>query len=72
VLESEVYRTTIRTWLRRYAWFLMKQRVKPSRFRDAEFHIYHRKEISRLLNEAGDDWETGFLLRCLHLLHRDL
>lgn len=72
VLEKpEVYRAAIRTWLRRYAWFLIKQYAKPSRFRDAEYHNYHRQEISRMLAEANDDRETRSVLRCLHYLLRD-
>jgi glycosyltransferase involved in cell wall biosynthesis len=68
VLAPQVYRTAIRTSIRRYTWFLMKQRVKPSRFRDAEFHLYHREEIARLLAEAGEDRETSILLRSLRAL----
>jgi len=68
VLAPKVYRRTIRTALRRYAWFLMRQYVRP-RIRDAEFHTYHREEISRMLTEAGDDHETRTVLRGLqHLL----
>ncbi len=69
VLAPELYRKTLRTMLRRYAWFLMKQYVRPSRFHDATFHAYHRQEISRMLTEAGDDRETRAMLRGLrHLL----
>jgi glycosyltransferase involved in cell wall biosynthesis len=71
VLPPEVYRTTIRISLRRYVWFLMKQYVRPSRFCDAEFHIYHREEISRMLTEVGDDRETQIVLRGLRRLLRD-
>jgi glycosyltransferase involved in cell wall biosynthesis len=71
VLAPEVYRRTIRTWLRRYAWFLMKQYVRPSRFRDAEFHTYHREEISQMMTEAGDDRETRAVLRGLRCLLRN-
>lgn len=68
VLAPNAYRTAICAWLRRYAWFLMKQRIKPSRFRDIEFHSYHHQEISRLLAKAGDDRETSILLRGLQIL----
>jgi hypothetical protein len=68
VLSPDVYRTTVRTWLRRYAWFLMKQYVNPVRFRDPEFHIYHRDEVSRMLTEAGDDRETRLILHGLRRL----
>src|SRR5262245_15255124 len=71
VLAPETYRKTIRTSLRRYAWFLMKQYVKPSRFRDAEFHIYHREEISHMLTEVRDDRETQIVLQGLSHLLRD-
>jgi glycosyltransferase involved in cell wall biosynthesis len=70
VLASKAYRTTVRSRLRRYTWFLMKQSVKPSRFRDAEFHTYHRGEISRLLAVAGDDRETRIVLQGLRCLLR--
>jgi glycosyltransferase involved in cell wall biosynthesis len=62
VLPPEVYRTAVRVWLRRYTWFLMKQYIRPSRFRDAEFHIYHREEISRMEAEAGNDREMRIVL----------
>jgi glycosyltransferase involved in cell wall biosynthesis len=72
VLEPSAYRTALRTLLRRYAWFLLKQNVRPSRFKDTEFYIYHRQEIMRMLSEVGDDRETQIVLRGLgHLIrHR--
>jgi glycosyltransferase involved in cell wall biosynthesis len=70
VLAPEVYRRTIRISLRRYAYFLIKQYVKPSRFRDAEFQTYHRDEISRMMVEADDDRDTRIMLRGLRLLLR--
>jgi glycosyltransferase involved in cell wall biosynthesis len=68
VLPPEVYRRTIRISLRRYAFFLMKQYLRPSRFRDPQFHAYHREEISRMMVEAGDDRDTRIILRGLRLL----
>lgn len=70
VLAPDLYRRTIRTSLRRYGWFLMKQYVRPSRFRDAEFQTYHSEEISRMVAEAGDDRETRIALRGLQFLLR--
>lgn len=70
VLPPEAYQTTLRVWLRRYAWFLMKQYFKPARFRDAEFHIYHCGEISRMLTNIGDNREIRIVLQGLRLLVR--
>jgi glycosyltransferase involved in cell wall biosynthesis len=68
VLTPDEYRKSIRTLLRGYAWYLLKQCAKPSRFNDAEFYSYHRTEILRMLLEVGDDLGTKRALICLYHL----
>jgi glycosyltransferase involved in cell wall biosynthesis len=68
VLTPAEYRKGVRTFLRRYTWYLLKQYAKPSRLNDAEFHRYHRDQISRMLAEVGDDRETRSALVCLYYL----
>jgi glycosyltransferase involved in cell wall biosynthesis len=68
VLSSDEYRKGMHAFLRSYAWYLLKQYAKPSRFRDAEFYVYHREEISRMLGEVGDDREIRIALMGLHYL----
>jgi glycosyltransferase involved in cell wall biosynthesis len=68
VLTSDEYRKGVRALLRRYAWYLLKQYAKPSRWNDAEFYGYHREEILRMLVAVGDDRETKRALTCLYHL----
>jgi glycosyltransferase involved in cell wall biosynthesis len=68
VLTSDEYRKDILIFLGSYAWYILKQYIKPSRFNDAEFYAYHAEEISRMLVEVGDDRETRIALMCLYYL----
>jgi glycosyltransferase involved in cell wall biosynthesis len=38
----------LRRELRRYGFFLAKQRLKPSRLRDAEFQAFHRRQLAKI------------------------
>jgi hypothetical protein len=72
VLSETEYRTAIRSTLRRYAWFLAKQRVRPWNRRDAKFYQYHRTEIQRMLAELRDDSQSERSLRRLRRWLRDV
>jgi glycosyltransferase involved in cell wall biosynthesis len=68
VLTPDEYRRTLRLWVRRYAWYLAKQRIKPSRRRDLRFRAFHRADLGRMLGELGDDSSTRRILRALRAL----
>jgi glycosyltransferase involved in cell wall biosynthesis len=69
VLSPKEYRTSFRRCLRIYLWFLAKQAIKPSRWRDERFHDFHRREIRYMLREVGGDREARLGLRfCRRLL----
>jgi glycosyltransferase involved in cell wall biosynthesis len=70
VLGAAEYRTQLRRWLWRYARWLAKQFLKPSRYRQKEFHDFHRKEIEFMVANAGKDAETRLVLRTLSRLLR--
>lgn len=61
-LEPGEYRGALRRWLRRYAWFLAKQALRPSRWRQPEFRRFHRREIAALLSVAQGDHATSAVL----------
>jgi glycosyltransferase involved in cell wall biosynthesis len=63
VMESAEYRQAVRAWLGVYRWYLAKQLLKPSRWRDEEFRAFHRTQIGRMLAEAPLD---AALRRGLH------
>ncbi len=69
VFSAQEHRQAARAWLRRYRWYLAKQRLKPSRWRDEEFHGFHRAEIELMLGELGGDpgLRSG-LVTCLRLV----
>ncbi len=71
VLSAREYRSAMRPWLRRYAWYLFKQNLKPSRLHDREYHAYHPAEIERMLAELRNDRETQLALRGLRFLVPD-
>ena len=55
VLPEDDYRHELRGQLREYVWMLLKQRVKPSRWRDEEFRAFARGAIERITAESDDD-----------------
>ncbi|HEX4023312.1 MAG TPA: glycosyltransferase family 2 protein [Steroidobacteraceae bacterium] len=72
VLTAQEYRAAIRLMLARYAWFLLRQSLRPSRLHDAEFHAYHRAELLRMLSELHGDRRSTVALKSLRLLTRNL
>jgi glycosyltransferase involved in cell wall biosynthesis len=69
-LGAREYRTAMRSWLRRYGWYLLKQNLKPSRLHDVEFHDFHHDEIGRMLADLKDDAQTRIALQGLRVLVR--
>ncbi|MGH8143193.1 MAG: glycosyltransferase family 2 protein [Steroidobacteraceae bacterium] len=72
VLTAREYRAAIRLMLARYAWFLLRQSLRPARLRDVEFHTYHRAELVRMLSELRGDRRSAVALKSLRLLTRNL
>jgi glycosyltransferase involved in cell wall biosynthesis len=58
VLSWTEYRSRLQTELRRYVGWQAKQRLKPSRLRDAEFRDYHRRVIDEIEADAAGDREV--------------
>src|SRR6185437_1853881 len=71
VLTRQEYRAAIRHMLARYAWYLLRQALRPARLRDVEFHVYHRSELRRMLGELHADLESRLALISLRLLTRN-
>ena len=55
VLSAEEFRSRLRYELSVYLWFHAKQRVKPSRWHDRDFHTFHRRMLRLLRGESRDD-----------------
>jgi glycosyltransferase involved in cell wall biosynthesis len=72
VFSPEEYRAAMRLWLRRYAWWLLKQTAKPSRLFDDEYHAFHRSEINRMLDELHGDPESRMTLLALRTMLRNV
>jgi glycosyltransferase involved in cell wall biosynthesis len=72
VLSPEEYWRTMRHSLYLYARFFAREILRPARWRDARFHVFHREEIARLLAEMDGDREARIVLKSLRLLLRDL
>ena len=62
IMSRDEYRVSIRRWLRRYGYWLFKQRLNLLRYRQQEFHDYHRREIEEMSAESGGDRETKLIL----------
>ena len=58
VLSPRELRRQLRRQLGEYVWFQAKQRIKPSRWRDADFHRFHREVIALLDSESNRDREV--------------
>lgn len=69
-LPPEEYRRLLRRFLRRYAWFLGKQTLRPWRYKDADYQQFHRNEIACMRAEARNDAETQVVLAALASLVR--
>jgi glycosyltransferase involved in cell wall biosynthesis len=57
------FRTAMRTAVRQYGWYLVKQRLKPSRWSNREFTGFHRQEIGKILAELGGESEYSAEIR---------
>jgi glycosyltransferase involved in cell wall biosynthesis len=72
LLSAREYRTRIRRWLVKYAAWLVRQSLKPSRRKQEEFHEFHRREIKYMIAESADDAEVRLVLSlCARLLESD-
>jgi glycosyltransferase involved in cell wall biosynthesis len=71
VLSPTEYQDALSKALRKYVWFLGKQRLKPSRHRDSQFHAFHHAEIGRMLAELGDHPRARTVLEAARLLLRN-
>jgi glycosyltransferase involved in cell wall biosynthesis len=70
VLSRSEYRRRLRRWLIAYGWYLTKQALRPSRYREPEFHDFHRREIDYIMAEAGHAGMTPTVLSIYRrLLH---
>jgi glycosyltransferase involved in cell wall biosynthesis len=70
VLSPSEYREELRQQLRAYIVMLAKQRVKPSRWGDDEFHSFSRHAINRIVAESDDDPDVRRALNFARLLLR--
>jgi glycosyltransferase involved in cell wall biosynthesis len=69
VMSHAEYRKAVRRWLWQYAWYLLRQRHKPSRLMDREFHDFHLAEIERMLAEVRKESSFRKLLKlCARLV----
>ena len=71
VFPPKQYRSIMRTWLYRYARYLGKRSLRPSRFNDPRHHPFHRHQLACMLNELKQDPETTAVLRTLTVLTRN-
>jgi glycosyltransferase involved in cell wall biosynthesis len=58
VLSAAEFRWRLRYELSVYVWFHAKQRIKPSRWRDRDFHRFHRRMLRLLRAESNGDREV--------------
>jgi len=72
VLTRREYHAATRLMVARYGWFLLRQRLRPARLHDAEFHGYHRAELARMLSELHGERASTVLLKTLRPLTRKL
>jgi hypothetical protein len=72
VLEPDEYKDALKSAVAKYVWFLGKQRFKPSRYKDAQFHAFHRADIDRMLAELGNDPPTRRALQAARMLLRKI
>jgi glycosyltransferase involved in cell wall biosynthesis len=54
-LERAEYRSRLNFELRRYCWYHLKQRMRPSRIRDREFRDFHRDALRRIAEDGQAD-----------------
>ena len=53
VLSRDEFRNRVRYELAVYVWFHAKQRIKPSRWHDEDFHRFHRRMVRVIAAESG-------------------
>jgi glycosyltransferase involved in cell wall biosynthesis len=58
VLDDSQYRSRLRTLLKRYVWWHVRQFPRPSRMRDPEFFEFHGSRRKLILAEANHDPEV--------------
>jgi glycosyltransferase involved in cell wall biosynthesis len=68
VLSREEFRSRLRYELAVYLWFHAKQRIKPSRRRDRDFHMFHRRMLRLLRSESRDDREVELVAAAIGAL----
>ena len=65
ILPADEYRRLLRRHLWAYVSFHIKQVPRPSRLRQAEFFGLHRAQVTRILEEAGNDEEVRLAMRAV-------
>jgi hypothetical protein len=58
VLTPRELRQRLRRELAVYVWFHLKQGLKPSRWRDRDFHVFHSRMTRVLETESSHDSEV--------------
>ena len=66
------FRSRLRYELSVYLWFHAKQRIKPSRRHDRDFHTFHRRMLKLLRSESGDDREVELVTAAIGALLADV
>ncbi len=72
VLSANEFRSRLRYELSVYLWFHAKQRIKPSRRHDRDFHTFHRRMLKLLRSESGDDREVELVTAAIGALLADV
>jgi glycosyltransferase involved in cell wall biosynthesis len=68
VLSRYEFRRQLRKELANYVWFHLRQRIKPSRWRDSEFHRFHRRMARVLREESRGDSEVSAAMAVVEAL----
>jgi glycosyltransferase involved in cell wall biosynthesis len=68
VLSEEEFRGRLRHELSQYVWFHLKQRLRPSRWRQKDFHRFHRRMTRRIKEESRGDREVAGAMAVVDLL----
>lgn len=68
VLSQHEFRRQLRKELAIYVWFHARQRIKPSRWRDDEFHRFHRRLTRLLREESRGDSEVSAAMTVVDVL----
>jgi glycosyltransferase involved in cell wall biosynthesis len=70
VLDEGAYRARLRTLLKRYLWWHVRQTPRISRLRDPEFFRFQESKRRQIIAEADGDAEVAAAMRALGVLLR--